>query len=178
MHVVFIHGLPAVGKHTIGTILSERTGLPLFHNHLAVDAALSLFQFGSPQFNAMRAGIWLTAFREAALAGRSFIFTFAPETTVEPSLIDDLVESVSSAGGRIYFVELSCARSTIIKRLANADRARFRKLADTAVFESSERQGMYDFPPLPTPIIRLNTDQQSPAEAAEKIAVALSSAVL
>ncbi len=177
MHVVFIHGPPAVGKHTIGAILSERTGLPLFHNHLAVDAALSIFQFGSPQFNAMRAGIWLTAFREAALAGRSFIFTFAPETSVEPCLIDELINSVSTAGGRVYFVELSCARSTILERLANTDRARFRKLTDPKVFESSERQGRYAFPPLPTPIIRLNTDEQSPAEAAENIAVALSSAV-
>jgi hypothetical protein len=177
MHVVFIHGPPAVGKHTIGTILSERTGLPLFHNHLAVDAALSLFQFGSPQFNVMRAQIWLTGFREAALTGRSFIFTFAPEATVEPSLVHDLIDSVSSAGGSVHFVELSCARSTILERLANTDRVRFRKLTDPAVFESSEREGRYAFPPLPNPIIRLNTDEQSPAEAAEKIAGALSSAV-
>lgn len=177
MHVVFIHGPPAVGKYTIGAVLSERTGLPLFHNHLAVDTALSLFEFGTPQFNAMRAGIWRTAFREAALAGRSFIFTFAPEATVEPSLIDDLRTSVSAAGGKTYFVELTCAKSTILERLVSNDRARFRKLTDPEAFESAERLGRYAFPPLPAPIVRLDTDGYSPVQAAEKIAFALFAAL-
>jgi len=57
MKVIFIHGPAASGKHTIGSRLAALTGLPLFHNHLAVDAAKSLFEFGSPGFNVMRATI-------------------------------------------------------------------------------------------------------------------------
>jgi len=79
MEVIFIHGPAASGKHTIASQLSRLTGLPLFHNHLAVDAALSLFEFGTPGFKNMRSAIWRTAFQEAARANRSFIFTFHPK---------------------------------------------------------------------------------------------------
>ena len=78
MHVVFIHGPAASGKHTVGSRLSEITGLPLFHNHLAVDAAKSLFGFGTSLFNNVRAAIWRTAFEEAAaLRTRA---SFSPST--------------------------------------------------------------------------------------------------
>ena len=66
VQVVFIHGPAASGKHTIGLQLSRLTGLPLFHNHLAVDAALSLFRFGTQGFKNVRSAVWRTAFQEAA----------------------------------------------------------------------------------------------------------------
>jgi broad-specificity NMP kinase len=52
--VIFIHGPPAAGKLTIASLLSEMTGLPLFHNHLTVDLVKSLFEFGSPGFIKLR----------------------------------------------------------------------------------------------------------------------------
>ena len=63
MQVIFIHGPAASGKHTIGAELSRLTGLPLFHNHLAVDTALSLFAFGTPEFKNVRASIRVCANR-------------------------------------------------------------------------------------------------------------------
>jgi hypothetical protein len=161
MYVVFIHGPPAVGKYTIGSRLSALTGLPLFHNHLAVDAAMSLFAFGTPQFNAVRAAIWGTVFREAALSGRSFIFTFSPESTVEPSLIEHLVGTVSSAGGKVLFVELLCTRPIILQRLGSASRSRFGKLTDPATFAAIEREGGFHFPPLPSPLLRIRRELHS-----------------
>ena len=119
MQVIFIHGPAASGKHTIGSQLSRLTGLPLFHNHLAVDAATSLFNFGTQGFRNVRAAVWRSAFQEAAIAGRSFIFTFHPEATVDPGLITELVQSIESVGGKVLFVELSCPPEVILKRLAN-----------------------------------------------------------
>ena len=129
MHVIFLHGAPATGKHTIGVKLSQLTSLPLFHNHLAVDAALGLFAFGTPAFVSLRAAIWRAAFEEAAKADQSFIFTFNPESTVDPGLIADLCASIESAGGRVHFVQLTCSRETILQRLGNASRAAFGKRA-------------------------------------------------
>lgn len=106
--------------HTIGSQLSQLTGLPLFHNHLAVDAALSLFEFGTQGFRNVRAAVWRTAFQEAARSGRSFIFTFQPEASVEPLLITELVESIEAAGGVVVFVELQCPREVVLGRLGNA----------------------------------------------------------
>ena len=172
-YVVFIHGPAAAGKHTIGLCLSEQTGLPLFHNHVAVDAALALFDFGSAPFKKMRAAVWRTAFSEAATAGRSFIFTFLPEASVEPELVNDLIEVVESAGGHVFFIELTCSRETILGRLGNSSRARFGKLTDPNLYRTIEEGGGFKFPSLPSSLITVNTDGIAPGDATRKIADAI-----
>ncbi len=169
MHVVFIHGPAASGKYTIGHQVAIRTGLPLFHNHLAVDAAKALFEFGSPSFNRLRATIWRAAFSEAAAAGRSFIFTFHPEASVAPKLIEELVSSVEATGGRVLFFQLACSRASILRRLNNPSRSEFGKLTDPKLYCQLEAQGAFEFPSLPSPIASIDTDDVSPAEAAASI---------
>lgn len=176
MFVVFLHGPAASGKHTIGKLLAERTGLPLFHNHLTVDLVTALFPFGSPGFVALRARLWLAAFEEAADAGRSFIFTFHPEATVDAALIPQLQAAVESAGGKVLYVELAAPRDTILERLGNESRAAFGKLTDRRLYEQIERDGGFEFPPLPEPLLRIETDRMTPAQAADAIADALSEA--
>lgn len=176
MHVVFIHGPAAAGKYTVGTHLSALTELPLFHNHLAVDVAKSLFEFGTPGFNRIRATLWRTVFAEAAGAGRSFIFTFHPEASVEPALIDELVRIVEGNGGKILFVELACPRETILQRLGNDSRTKFGKITDPAFYAAIEAQGAFEYPPLPTPALTIDTGAIAPEQAARKIAALLPAA--
>jgi hypothetical protein len=173
MYIVFIHGPAASGKHTIGSRLAEITGLPLFHNHLAVDAAKSLFSFGTASFNNLRATIWRAAFEEAAAANRSFIFTFHPEASVDSSLINDLCESIYRQGGRVHFIELVCSRDNILQRLGEASRFNFGKLRDADLYRQIEDEGGFNFPPLPDPLLVVNTDELKPIAAAEKIAQAI-----
>ena len=170
MYVVFIHGPFAAGKHTVGMQLSSLLGIPLFHNHLAVDTALTLFPFGTPRFRRVRAAIWLACFAEAALAGRSFIFTFSPESTVEPSLIDQMVHPVTERGGSVFFVELRCSRDTILRRLSNESRAKFGKLTDPATYRTLEAQDAFAFPSLPESMASIDTETYSPMATAARIA--------
>ena len=176
MYVIFIHGPAASGKYTIGSHLSQMTGLPLFHNHLAVDAAKSLFAFGTPSFNKLRATVWRTAFEEAAKANQSFIFTFHPEASVDPVLIEDLGQSVYSRGGRVHFIELVCSRDTILQRLSEGNRSSFGKLTDANLYRTIESEGGFDFPALPKSLLVINTDEIGPVDAAEKIARAVAAA--
>jgi hypothetical protein len=173
MQVIFVHGPAASGKHTIASQLSRRTGLPLFHNHLAVDAALSLFEFGTPGFKNVRSAVWRAAFQEAARASRSFIFTFHPEASVEPQLITELVESIESTGGSVVFVELQCAPEIVLERLVSPSRANFRKLTDPNLYKILEKQGAFAFPPLPVPLLRIDTSELPPEVAANQIAAAI-----
>ncbi|MEX1993220.1 MAG: hypothetical protein WD929_01050 [Steroidobacteraceae bacterium] len=173
MRVVFIHGPVASGKHTIGKLLAGRTGLPLFHNHLAVDLALAMFPFGSPGFVRLRAQLWRAAFKEATAARRSFIFTFNPEATVASHLIEDLRAIVEGGGGRMLYVELCCPRETILQRLGNESRSAFGKLTDHALYEEIERNGGFKFPPLPEPLVRIDTATLTAEQAAERIAAAI-----
>jgi len=176
MYVVFIHGPAASGKHTIGSHLSDLTGLPLFHNHFAVDAAISLFAFGTPQFNRMRALIWRTGFAEAAASNQSFIFTFHPESSVDPGLIEELCNVVTTNNGKVHFVQLICSRETVLQRLGNSSRSKFGKMTDPDLYLSIERQGGFIFPSLPEPLLVIDTNQVMPDAAAEKIVEALRTA--
>lgn len=173
MIVVFLHGPPAAGKHTIGTLLAQRLGLPLFHNHLAVDLAKSLFDFGTPGFIALREEIWIASFRAAVAADRSFVFTFNPEATVDPALIGRLQDVVEAAGGKVHYVELQCPESVVELRLADESRAAFGKLRDVSLYQSIRATGGFDFPPLPKPLLVVDTSTSSAEAAAGAIQQAL-----
>lgn len=169
MYCVFIHGPVASGKLTVASALHSLFGLPLHHNHLAVDAALSVFPFGSEGFVRLREQIWLSVFREASNAGQPFIFTFAPETSVRPNLIDSLVQIVEAVNGRVFFVELTCSQAEIERRIEAADRAKHRKLNSLAQYRELRDSGAFSFPSLPSPLLSLATDELTPQEAAVAI---------
>jgi len=173
MRVVFIHGPAASGKHTIGALVAQALEVPLFHNHLAVDAALALFEFGSPGFRRMRAAIWTTAFEQAAASDRSFVFTFHPEASVDPALIEAMVASVRERGGEVVFVELSCSPAAIAQRLGQPSRHRFGKLTDPDLYRRIEESGGFAFPPLPAAALRVDTEALTPEQSAAAIVAAL-----
>lgn len=171
MLVVFIHGPVAAGKRTVGACLSDATGLPLFHNHLAVDLARTLFGLFTEPFVSLRATIWREAFSEAARAEQSFIFTFTPEASVDRGLIDELTRIIVAAGGRVHFVELTCSRGEILRRLSNPDR--LSKLNDPRVYEAVERDGGFAFPPMPPSSLTIDTATLSPHESVAAIMTTL-----
>jgi hypothetical protein len=174
--VIFLHGPAASGKYTVGKALSALLGVPLFHNHLTVDLALSLFEFGTPGFIKLREQVWLAAFEAAAAAGRSFIFTFTPDATVDAGLIARLQRIVVRHGGRIHFVELRCPDAIIQDRLANDSRAAFGKLKDVDLYRSIRDAGGFEFPPLPAPLLVIDSETLSPDAAALAIQAALADA--
>ncbi len=167
MLVVFIHGPVASGKRTIGARLSEATGIPLFHNHLTVDLVATLFGLFTEPFIRLRATLWRESFSEAARAGQSFIFTFTPEASVDRGLVDELTRIVEDAGGQVHFVALTCSREKILARLPNPDRSN--KLNDPRVYEEVERDGGFEFPPMPESSVSVDTAAVSPSEAVATI---------
>ena len=148
--------------------LAELTGLPLFHNHLAVDVLTPLFEFGSASFVKLRELIWLSVFQEAAKNDVSLIFTFAPERTVRPSFIQDTITTVEARGGVVHFVRLTCAAGEIEQRLTSRSRAEFGKLQSLDQYQTLTRAGAFDYPDLPA-VLTIDTGAVSPREAAVAI---------
>jgi hypothetical protein len=99
MHLLFIYGPPASGKLTIASQVARQSGYALFHNHLIVDALLAVFPFGSPEFVALREKFWIETIGEAARSGRSLVFTFCPEPTVDAGFSRRVEALVQQAGG-------------------------------------------------------------------------------
>jgi chloramphenicol 3-O-phosphotransferase len=174
MKLVFLHGAPAVGKLTVARELGTLTGFRLFHNHLTVDLVSSLFPFGSEPFIRLREQIWLAAFAEAASQQLSFIFTFNPERTVRERFVRDAIEAVESAGGKVIFVELTCSEAELERRIEDASRKKFGKLASVEQYRSLKAAGAFQFPKLPNGI-SLDTTSQSPDQTARLISEYVSS---
>lgn len=168
MLLVFIHGAPAAGKLTVARELAGLSDFPLFHNHLTVDLVSSLFAFGTPSFVSLREQIWLAAFAEAARADRSLIFTFNPERTVSEEFIQNTIDVVESAGGRVVFVELTCSEAELERRMEEPSRKEFGKLASVDQYRSLRNDGAFEFPKLPSEI-SIDTTNQSPSVTAKVI---------
>ncbi len=49
MKLVTLYGPPAVGKLSVAQALAARTGFRVLHNHLLIDLATALFEFGTPR---------------------------------------------------------------------------------------------------------------------------------
>jgi hypothetical protein len=175
MKLIFLYGQPATGKLTVAKELAALTGLKLFHNHLAVDLLLSVFEFGSAPFIALREQIWLSVFASACDANtEGLIFTFAPETTVRPEFIPNAMETVRSHGGEIIFVELICPLDELKRRIPSDSRAQYQKLVSVSLFEQLHSAGVFSTTHMPPPEISIDTSLCSQSEAASRIAATLS----
>ena len=177
MKLVLIYGRPAVGKLTVARELSRLTGWRLFHNHLTVNLALALHEFGTPGFVALRDRIWREAFASAAAAKLPFlIFTFNPEATVPQRFIDELMCLVAADGGEVIPVELTASEPDIERRLGSKERAREGKALDAATYARLRGLGSFDSPAMPRPRLSIDTSKSLPEESARRIAALLAQA--
>jgi hypothetical protein len=169
MQLVFIHGPAACGKLTVANALVAMSGMRLFHNHLTVDLVAALFDFGSEPFVRLRESIWLEAFREAAEAGQSLVFTFHPEASVRPDFPQRVIATVGSHSGEVVFIELTCPEPEIERRISSESRAHYGKLRSLSEYVALRDSGAFSYPALPAPVLRLDTGTLEPRDAARQI---------
>lgn len=173
MRLVFIHGPVAAGKLTIARELAALTGFAVFHNHLVVDAVGAVFPFGDERFVRLREQFWLEVMREAAEAGRSIIFTFAPEPTVAANFPERAAGVVGAAGGRTDFVGLTLPAAAQEARIGAASRAEFGKLRSLTLLRQLREGFTACEAAMPASTLTLDTDALSARDAAIRIAHAL-----
>jgi hypothetical protein len=129
MDLVYIYGPPAVGKFTVATELAGLTGYAVFHNHLSIDCALPLFEFGTDAFWRLVHQIRDSCIEAAAREDRSLIFT---NVYAHP---DDLVNAhrrfaaVEETGGRVCLVQLTSPVDVLADRVLGEHRAAMGKIA-------------------------------------------------
>lgn len=136
MELIFLHGGAASGKLTTARALEDRLGYPVFHNHLVVDMLTTVFPFGSEPFVRLREQFWLSVITDAARFGRSLIFTFAPESTVQPGFPDRLRAAVEDNGGTLRSIRLDVSPEVQDQRVVDPARREFHKLNDLSVLQA------------------------------------------
>lgn len=122
---VVIVGPPAVGKMTVGQALSDRTGFPLFHNHLPIEAVLPVFEFGSPEFNRLVSGLrraMLREVKESDLRGLVYTIMFDFANPRETDFLGKLKSQFSPPAWRLVVAELEADLQTRLERNATPER--------------------------------------------------------
>ena len=119
--LVFLYGPPGTGKLTVAREVARLTGFKLFHNHLTVDLAASLFAHGSPEYMEYVRHLRYEAFERAARAEVSLVFTFWYSGVSEPS-VARYRAIVEAQGGEVLFVRLWCRMGVLEARVANVSR--------------------------------------------------------
>lgn len=171
MHMLFIYGAPASGKLTIGREVARRSGYALFHNHLIMDALLAVFRFGSPEFVRLREQFWTDTIQAAARSGRSLVFTFCPEPTVDAGLPERLEALVQQAGGTVSFIRLTVSEEEQERRLVSPSRIGG-KLRRVEVLRSWRQDFESALLAMPDPALSIDTTDTT-AEAAASLIVQL-----
>ena len=174
MQLLFLYGQVASGKLTVGRELAALTGLPLFHNHLMVDALAAVFPFGSAPFVALREDFWLRVIGEAACIGQSLIFTFAPESTVSPRFPAQVEALVERRGGRVVYVALTVPPEEQANRIANPSRAAFGKVQSVDLLDRLHDDFNRSMAQMPAATLSIDTQKTAAAEAAQRIAALIS----
>ena len=176
-----LFGPPAVGKMTVGRALEERTGLPLFHNHMTIELVLPFFDFGSEPFTRLVGGFRRSLFEEVAASDRPgliFTYVWAFDQPGDRRFVEEVVEIFAAEGGRTVFVELQADlqtrlwRNTTELRLAHkpskrdvaASNARLRTIEEACRMSSDGRF------PFPEHHLHIDNTRREPAEVAERIA--------
>lgn len=170
MRLVFIYGQAAAGKLTVGRELARLTGLPLFHNHLMVDAVAAVFPFGSDSFVRLREQMWLAVFEEAVREGRDLIFTFAPEASVAADFPDRVRTLIETSGGEVLFVRLDVPAGVQEERIDAISRAEFGKLRSLDLLRALRDEFDACLEAMPEAHLVIDTAHVSPLQAAHQIA--------
>jgi adenylylsulfate kinase-like enzyme len=129
MNLIFLHGPPASGKHTIAQALQESWGVLNFHNHLTLDVAKSLFDFGTPEFWALTHRLRQVALRaKASDTHARVVFTNCYSRPHDDSNVEALEEIVTGPGGEFIPVYLHCGVEELRRRVGDPSRIAMRKL--------------------------------------------------
>lgn len=117
--VLFVVGPPAVGKMTVGEQIAARTGLRLFHNHLAIEPVLRFFPYDSPAGARLVDRFRRDLIEEVAasdLPGLVFTFVWAFDQPEDEAAVRAYAEPFRRRGGRVLFLELQATQAARLRR--------------------------------------------------------------
>lgn len=170
MKLIFLHGPPASGKYTIARVLQGSYGVLNFHNHLTIDVAKSLFDFGTDEFWDLTHRLRRTALAARAERGpANVVFTNCYSFPHDDAVVAALEGEVTSRGGQFFPVFLECDVEELRRRVVDPSRKEMRKIHTPEGLDGY--MGEWNFVALDRPnTFTVATDGRSPEECAEEIA--------
>ncbi|MEY4531794.1 MAG: hypothetical protein RLZZ156_2515 [Deinococcota bacterium] len=171
MKLIFLYGAPGTGKLTVARELAALTGYRLFHNHLTVDLAKAIFDFGTPDYLEYVRFLRADALARAAKNNVDLIFTFWYSTD-STSSVRRYQEAIEQNGGEVAFVKLFCSPEILEQRVLSPERKNW-KISSLSGLQAALENTDLEAVILGTKIV-LDTSAFEPTEAATEIVKRLS----
>jgi hypothetical protein len=142
--LVTLYGPPAVGKLTIGQHLAQLSGYRLLHNHLTIDVARAIFDYGTAEYFGLCDSLRLETVAAGARSRlQGMILTFCMATEGDQRFLERCATIAQETGGQALFVQLQAPQATLEERVTAPDRQRYSKLMSVEVLRS--QLDKYDF---------------------------------
>ena len=131
MKVVLLHGAPASGKLTVAKILASQHGFKLFHNHLAVDLSLSIYnEFDEKDFHEFTDHIRRTALSKANELGVTYlVMTWVVCSKMHKQVVQDYLEFFKEENIQEFPVNLARSKNALLRRVVADDRKATHKIS-------------------------------------------------
>jgi len=126
---VFLYGPPAAGKLTVAKAMAARAPVRILHNHIVLDAVLSVLDRSDPSFWELVGSFRAQLVEAASRAGVDVVYTYVFAPGDEPH-VDRIVNAWERPGGRVLFARLVVPRDELFKRVGDAGRREHRKIVD------------------------------------------------
>jgi DNA polymerase III delta prime subunit len=170
MNIIFLHGVPGVGKRTVALELARELNYPFLNFHHLSALLGPVFGFSSPAFNQMRDTITKQLIDESmSLMEDGVISSFTYEPSIPLDQYGTFIENARASGGIGLFVGLTCDDDELKGRVESPERANLEKVSDFHLLEDAMSSGMFEIPELPGPSITINTSGEDAETTVQNI---------
>lgn len=170
MQLVWLHGPPAAGKLTVAKELQSTHGFKLFHNHLAVDLSMAIYDgFGEGDFHDFTNAIRRQTLSKANELGVSrLVMTFMTCAEEDREEIRRYFDFFESERIEVYPVHLNPRHEVLLSRAVSFERKHSHKISSEE--HLSELLADWQFLPIRhTNALTVDNSELSPDEVARQI---------
>lgn len=169
MNLLFLHGPPATGKYTIANELKTLGSIRNFHNHLTIDVAKALYQYGTDPCRDLIQKLRLLSIEHAALHSTETIcITYCYSHPDDLEFVEAAKGAVSAGGGRFIPVYLHCELQERERRVNSPSRAAMNKIQSVDTLKRYDKR--FNCVPIPDDnCFELDVTSRAPDESAKRI---------
>lgn len=173
MHLIFLHGVPGVGKRTIAKQLASELGFPFLDFQNLTQLIGPVFGYDSPTFGDLRNSAYRQILDSAmALPEDGIIASFTWDQHIDLSQYAAFIDAAKDSAGIGLFVGLTCDDDELQDRVDDPDRHASRT-NDLQIMEDHLGTNSSEMPDLPGPSIIINTTGESPEHTVQNILATL-----
>ena len=123
MHLIFLHGVPGVGKRTIARELASELGFTFLDFQNLAKLLGPVFGYNAPVYGELRNTAYQQVLNEAmALPDDGLIASFTYDRFIDLDQYANYIESAKNSGGIGLFVGITCDVDELKDRVEEPDR--------------------------------------------------------